>query len=1138
MTLLMKIVKCTQSIDINRQLRRLVLLSLALLIGLLTPIQTVAAIDKDLKKYLDSHVLYFDPDCSPPESAHSSTEAGLAGQVSPVYILGDSITSGAKKDIENAFKEAGLEISKINADPGRAISKDTVGNDPTGLEAAAADKGKIGLSASVVVALGTNSGVEDLDEQIPLLVQEIRKGKTDIPIYWVNVFSEGGVKKTSINKSISGQATNNNYTIIDTNTGTKITTGDDSIHPDAAGSKTFAEKIAAKLAAEKAKASAGTGTNATKVSAAASIGDEMPGKTDVEKVYNRLIKLGLAPKGAAGVVGNNVFESGSADPAVPPPEKLDTRASNGNHTGIAQWDNARWAKLVEFANGASPYKLSVQANYIYHELETDYGSSLAKLNSAASPSAAAKIFSDEIERPESYDPQRGEAAEVIFKRYGEGGGTQTGGGNPAVEDSGRDGVCCIDGSNGGNAVASAGSASGDRKNYMYHSGLPGADGSGSGEFILEQWAIHTLKSIAKLKGVSESDTVTENHVVALVAFALGEGGDINNQWKFNPLNSGHPSDLYVDGAHAGNGTQSFKSFDAGVSATSRHMTEGYQTRLGDVLIKPNSTPTDFFKALVAPEKTSGNLHWAEAANPSSPYYESNYYPTRLNLVRQVKAGYKDIASYTIGTPNFKDQPNNARKPELLQFGDVSGVSEGEGGMEVAGATQCCGDQSAGGAAGFTASEPSSWKQIYKTDKAISDKMDNGKFDKIDTLVIHYTQGSSEGKDMLADMANRGVGIQFNIGKTGTIYQVFPLNDMRKTGHVGSANSEAIGIEITGNNATEILANEAQFKAVAELSTFLCDTYDIPCGQPQGKITGAELAQTQGMIGHDETPGNDHVDPDYNPGATIDNDSSKHPYMKKLRTAMGFEPEPSKDKPGSGSPTTEPIGNGNGGCVDPSTSSTGNAEMQKTITVKEGGEFITLPSRYSCPGRTTKIDARIAASLAYILTKYNLCADDGLANNHRSHGAGLGVDVRPKDQSKQNSKDEWKNTAEAAVRDMNWWGDAATEGKTSKGCATYTSRDSPSKGYGQCVGGAEGPSGKIPKWVRWIGYNGDIDHGDPWHVYGGSYGHIHLGWDTPNNDGVSGTIIANPVPEVYTFPAPVPEDLKALLPATLKDGPTQ
>lgn len=219
-------------------------------------------------------------------------------------------------------------------------------------------------------------------------------------------------------------------------------------------------------------------------------------------------------------------------------------------------------------------------------------------------------------------------------------------------------------------------------------------------------------------------------------------------------------------------------------------------------------------------------------------------------------------------------------------------------------------------------------------------------------------------------------------------------------------------------------------------------------------------------------------------------------------------------PGGGSVTID----GGGSCSEPSVE---DANLSKTITVSTKGKFITLPSKYSCPGRTTVIDSRVAPGLAYLLTKYDMCAADGLADGHKSHGAGISVDLAPKS---GNSKEVWKNSTEAAARAIGWFGDGATDPIGSQhGCAFYDG------GYGQCMHIIH--PDKIPKWVRWIGYNGDIDHGDPWHCQsnGGScYPHLHISWDSPNGDATSATSIPEPIPEVYTFPAPVPDDLRGLL----------
>jgi hypothetical protein len=200
--------------------------------------------------------------------------------------------------------------------------------------------------------------------------------------------------------------------------------------------------------------------------------------------------------------------------------------------------------------------------------------------------------------------------------------------------------------------------------------------------------------------------------------------------------------------------------------------------------------------------------------------------------------------------------------------------------------------------------------------------------------------------------------------------------------------------------------------------------------------------------------------------------------------------------------------------------TGSADLSKTITVDTPGKFITLPSKYTCPGYKTKIDSRIAADVAYLATTYNLCTEDGLADGHLSHGAGVAVDMIPKN---GNSKQDWQNSAEAAAKAIGWWGDSATDpkGKVSS-CANYGATD-----YGQCM--HEVYPDKFPQWMRWMGYNGAYLHGDPWHVYPGGAGpHIHIGWDTPNHDGVSSTIISQPRASVYAFPVPVPSDLQGLV----------
>jgi hypothetical protein len=209
--------------------------------------------------------------------------------------------------------------------------------------------------------------------------------------------------------------------------------------------------------------------------------------------------------------------------------------------------------------------------------------------------------------------------------------------------------------------------------------------------------------------------------------------------------------------------------------------------------------------------------------------------------------------------------------------------------------QCC--PPASGNDNISDGSPSDWKKMYTGSNASKvATMSHGDLQKPKILVIHYTVGPQEGEDLLNFFAGTAehTGIQFNVGKSGKIYQYYPLNDMKKTYHVGNANDKSIGIEITGRDVNELLDNKDQFESVVSLARFLCDHYDIPCSEPKGDITGDGLEVAQGMLGHDETPTNDHVDPDAEYNKSVNrNDSSKHPYMVKLRTAMGFNPTPGK-----------------------------------------------------------------------------------------------------------------------------------------------------------------------------------------------------------------------------------------------------
>ena len=202
---------------------------------------------------------------------------------------------------------------------------------------------------------------------------------------------------------------------------------------------------------------------------------------------------------------------------------------------------------------------------------------------------------------------------------------------------------CTAGSSGG-----GGGGSGTPVNGIWNSGL-------QPPYILEQFVIEVLKDIASKKHVPTTDAVTENHVVALVTFAYGEGGGITNQDWWNPWNTGINAPDLIVGGHSTSGVQAFKSFDAGVEAAARVMSGGHpQTRLGKVLTDPNSTVADFFRVLtwyndvakLGKYYTPGDLEWATLSMPPpdgegpDKYYNSymnDFYPSTVNNWNQ-KAG--------------------------------------------------------------------------------------------------------------------------------------------------------------------------------------------------------------------------------------------------------------------------------------------------------------------------------------------------------------------------------------------------------------------------------------------------------------------------------------------------------------------
>jgi 3D (Asp-Asp-Asp) domain-containing protein len=319
----------------------------------------------------------------------------------------------------------------------------------------------------------------------------------------------------------------------------------------------------------------------------------------------------------------------------------------------------------------------------------------------------------------------------------------------------------------------------------------------------------------------------------------------------------------------------------------------------------------------------------------------------------------------------------------LAGGTVGSTATPSPSTDSSGNSSCCPPSGSGGTTTTpgTADKPDF---IDLSGPPVNGTPSHGKLNDINALVIHYTQGNSEGAALAHEFVSQGLGdgVQFNIGKTGKVYQYFPLNNMQETWHVGDINDHAIGIEITGADGEALLNNQAQFDSVVQTAKFLCGYYSIPCGSPKGDITDSTPAEAKGMLGHDEAPNPDnpnarHSDPDtkvtMSGGHETDynittgkvwtdadrHDSSTHAYMIKLRTAMGFDPTP-----GSSGSTPTPTATGSS-C--PSTGGTGSGGLVWPFATKDSSQYNRIDQGWDIQD---KAGANIYAIASGTLHKFN------------------------------------------------------------------------------------------------------------------------------------------------------------------------
>jgi hypothetical protein len=201
-------------------------------------------------------------------------------------------------------------------------------------------------------------------------------------------------------------------------------------------------------------------------------------------------------------------------------------------------------------------------------------------------------------------------------------------------------------------------------------------------YYMEEYAINVLEDVAQKLGVDPSSAVTQQHVMALIAWFYSEGGDIEDgppsknpdPQLFNLLNTSiqDPSIETTDGP---GGLESFNSFDDGVEGTARTMVGSLQSRIGSIVTQSTSTAQQVISAIANFQDYPGNAAWADGTDGSTTqdiinFNQTDYLPSLTTVLQQVEANYNEMATLEIGTPEAEDLLNEHVASSELMYPSV------------------------------------------------------------------------------------------------------------------------------------------------------------------------------------------------------------------------------------------------------------------------------------------------------------------------------------------------------------------------------------------------------------------------------------------------------------------------------------
>ena len=177
-------------------------------------------------------------------------------------------------------------------------------------------------------------------------------------------------------------------------------------------------------------------------------------------------------------------------------------------------------------------------------------------------------------------------------------------------------------------------------------------------YYVESFVINVLEDIASKLNIPQSNVVTQQHVLALVAWAYLEAGNIRNTFYFNLWNTSYSQPGLLALVQSPGSFPTYASFDAGVEAAAVTMTGSYQNRIGTVLADPSSTATQVLNTVAFPlPNYPSNLGWDTSSTPQQ--YDNEL----IQVLSQTENNYPSYASIEIG-PGQTNQFNHVPVSEL------------------------------------------------------------------------------------------------------------------------------------------------------------------------------------------------------------------------------------------------------------------------------------------------------------------------------------------------------------------------------------------------------------------------------------------------------------------------------------------